>query len=872
MRFGKTLQSAIYQPWRDHYIEYSKLKRLLREGDDDSDAEGGESAAARARLRQEEERPWTEHDESVFVEELVNVQLEKVHSFQLEMSRKLKERTEACEQRLEGLVKKAEEERGKGKGKVGGEEANEPQQPLKLTGEESQTVLKNTLKELDDITFYINQLQKFSRINFTGFLKAAKKHDRRTRGAEEKGKKKANGEGGGPMVRPLLQVRLSALEFNKEVYSPMLYRLSAMYAFVRQQLELDGKADGQARPTEAGEIQPGQEPSSKRYTSHKFWVHPDNYLEVKTYIVRRLPVLVYNPQHKKQVDIAQADPTIHSLYFDNPKFSLYTDKVEKKPGAASLRLRWYGNLTNNPEISLERKTMQGSAITDNTNADAVAQTDDSEGAVEERITFKGKYVEAFLRGEYHMERNLQKIRDRQDKSAEDVGKYEALVKDLQSFIKDNDLQPMMRAVYNRSAFQIPGDDSIRVSLDTNLAFIREDALDPERPCRDPDDWHRKDFDQPNMEWPFSSIRKGEIHRFPYALLEIKILDIVPQKNVMWIYELMNSHLVSEASRFSKFVHGVSTLYEDYVNIFPFWLGEMDKDIRKNPETAWQNEQERKAKQAADEFAVGSLRVGSAFAIGGRFGSAPRPGMWSGSQQGGDSYKLDSNLAAGSPKKKGPSPRITELTDDEAEELEEPSLLLGGQASERFDEAADPSTNTKASLLDLFPGFSTSRYGRRHRRRTGASGDSDDDERLPPGVTKPEKLLMHSTPVNVEPKVWLANQRTFIKWEHVSILLATLSLGLYNAAGQHNNIARTLGLVYTGIALFTGIWGYWVYLERCRLIMERSGKDFDKKLGPVVVCLGLAIALCLNFGFKVSKFLVGCVVGGGWEWCRWEKEL
>lgn len=99
----------------------------------------------------------------------------------------------------------------------------EPQPLPRLTDEQSQIVLKNTLKELDDITFHINQLQKFSRINFTGFLKAAKKHDRRTRGAEEKGKKKAN-EGGGPMVRPLLQVRLSALEFNKEVYSPMLYR------------------------------------------------------------------------------------------------------------------------------------------------------------------------------------------------------------------------------------------------------------------------------------------------------------------------------------------------------------------------------------------------------------------------------------------------------------------------------------------------------------------------------------------------------------------------------------------------------------------------------------------------------------------------
>jgi hypothetical protein len=33
---------------------------------------------------------------------------------------------------------------------------------------------------------------------------------------------------------------------------------------------------------------------------------------------------------------------------------------------------------------------------------------------------------------------------------------------------------------------------------------------------------------------------------------------------------------------------------------------------------------------------------------------------------------------------------------------------------------------------------------------------------------------------VESKVYLANQRTFIKWLHISILLSSLSLGLYNA--------------------------------------------------------------------------------------------
>ena len=104
------------------------------------------------------------------------------------------------------------------------------------------------------------------------------------------------------------------------------------------------------------------------------------------------------------------------------------------------------------------------------------------------------------------------------------------------------------------------------------------------------------------------------------------------------------------------------------------------------------------------------------------------------------------------------------------------------------------------------------------------------------------------PVKVEAKVWLANQRTFIKWQHVSVLLASLSLGLYNAAGEGNNIARALAVVC--IAAFTLAWGYIMYMYRAKLIRERSGKDFDAITGPLVVCVGLAVALCLNFGFKV----------------------
>lgn len=806
MRFGKTLQASIHPPWRDHYIDYAKIKKLLREGDD-SDSEL--TPASRA----DQMEGWTENDESEFVHELVNVQLEKVNNFQREMNEQLKSRTAKCEARLEQLVS-AMPTRGPrsslNPNPAGGQ----------VGGEERQKTLTQVLEDLDGITSDINELEKFSRVNFTGFLKAAKKHDRRSRGgssAKGKGKGKGRGDTSGEYkVRPLLQVRLSALEFNREDYSPLLYRLSAMYAFVRENIDRDANDHSQTRTSS---VASGPQPQgTRKYISHKFWVHPDNILEVKTFVLRRLPVLIYNPQPSKEVDASRRDPTINSLYFDNSQFSLYHDKLSKAPEAASLRLRWYGRLSDKPDILLERKTMRDS---------------DSEGAVEERITLKGKYVMDFINGNYSMEKTIQKMKDRPNKNGEDVNKYEALVQSFQDFIQEKKLEPMLRAVYTRTAFQIPGDDRVRVSLDTDLALIRDDCLDEDRPCRDPEEWHRKDIDDAEMEYPFSALRKGEISRFPYALLEIKVLESgLHGRSKEWVNDLVNSHLVKEAPRFSKFVHGISVLFDDHVSSFPFWLSELDtKDIRQDPKQAWEVEQQKVKKQIEDETIVGSFRPGSR-----DFGGRSAPFTGTPNRYGGTPPIAERGLLQIAPqgegaKRSGPDEQSSDNKDSEEGDSDMEDLAEVSQ-----------SAATISGLRSLFPTFSTSRYGRAHRKPNAPV-------QLPPGVQKPGILIMHSGPVQVEAKVWLANQRTFLKWQHVSVLLASLSLGLYNAAGKHNYIAQWLAVVYTAIAIFAAGWGYTMYMWRSRLIRERSGKDFDNVLGPVVVCIALAVALAMNFAFQ-----------------------
>ena len=516
-------------------------------------------------------------------------------------------------------------------------------------------------------------------------------------------------------------------------------------------------------------------------------------------------MLVYNPQTSKIVDGSQKDPTITSIYFDNPQFSLYTRKLDKEGDASSLRLRWYGQLEQKPEILLEKKTVKN-----------------GEHNEETRFPIKEKYIQPFIEGKYTMEKSVQKLQNREGQESERAGRLQENAEEIQKLIKENNLRPVLRANYTRTAFQIPGDSRVRISLDTDLALIREDSLDEDRPCRDPEDWHRVDIDSTEMEYPFSGIRKGEISRFQYAILEIKIKDGQRKKSTEWISDLMLSHLLKEAPRFSKFVHGVAQLFDDYVNSFPFWLSEMEKDIRRDPGTAFEEEQEKKAKRAEDEVAVGSF-LGSK--------SSPAFRLTVGSPTGRARHGKSPSSRSGSARKPSVAPSHkggSQILEETAEADEENRRNSSGQE------------HPSSTLSSSFPLFSTSKYAQTHRGSVN----------LPPGVRHPGTFIKDTGPVRVEAKVWLANQRTFIKWQHISVLLASLSLGLYNAAGETNNVARGLAVVYTLIAVFAGGWGWLMYITRSQLIRERSGKDFDNPIGPIVVCIGLIVALCLNFAFKV----------------------
>ncbi|KAI1210343.1 SPX-domain-containing protein [Annulohypoxylon truncatum] len=741
MRFGKTLRESIYPPWKDQYIDYSKLKTMLRED-----------------RREDEDVPWTEDDENRFCDEIFNVQLDKVARFQEKIVSSLKERAEVAFEKLKDMAPSTDDK-------------EKPKSDITTAR------LKELKSELDSITNEVKELKKYSSANYTGFLKIAKKHDRK-RGDRYK-------------VRPMMRVSLSEHGFNSEqAYSPLLTKLSLMYYAINQNLD-----EGEQRQPLDLDLENQQEVhNGERYTAHKFWIHPDNLLEVKTAILRHLPSLVYTQQAGKEPD-GNNDPKITSLYFDNSKFEIYGIKVDRQVEASSLRLRWYGQLDSKPDIVLEQKIVHDNGISE-----------------EKKFHIKDKYIKQFIDGDYKMEKTIQKM-ERQGQSAEAIESFKTTAGEIQDFIIKRRLEPILRANYTRTAFQKPSDDRVRISIDTDIAFIREDTLDRDRPCRDPQEWHRRDIDNGNMTFPFKNINQSEVSRFPYALLEIKLKEEGGRKRPRWVEDLMVSHLVHAAPRFSKFVHGVASLFEDYVNHLPLWLSDLETDIRKDPQTAHDEEEQRKAQQAEDAMVVGSFLGGGAAAKMGSYKPATSSPV-------GKSY-LSERAARDARDAKASLPPTAVNKDVEPGEEE-------GTTQQR----------SYGTLSSVFPGFSLSRYSRAKRQRA----------QLPEGVTKPEVWLKNAGPLQVEPKVWLANERTFLKWQHICILLGSLAISLYTAAGE-NFLAECMGIAYIVIAIMAGVWGYTMLHKRRDMIMERSGKDFDNMIGPLAVSAALMLALILNFVFS-----------------------
>lgn len=637
----------------------------------------------------------------------------------------------------------------------------------------STTELSSLQEKINSIADDVNRLEKYTRFNYTGFLKIVKKHDRHTN----------------YILRPMFMVRLNQCPFWKkeEDNNALLIKLSSLFSQVR-----NGGGSGTMsfqQPLSASLIkEPEFGLDTRRNVIKRFFVHTDDVLELKTSVLRHLPVLVYrsSSDNNSQEDI---DPPISTLYLDNAEMDSYCSRVESAAHSQIIRLRWYGSAKGNRYISVERRTLE----------------DENLGDLKDKFTIKDKYIDGFLHGdETFLQKNVKKM-EMNSRSKDDIDKFANLVQQVQKFIMEKHMEPILRTYYKRTAFQIPGDTAVRMALDTDLCFMREDSdLFPNEPVvrRPKGNWRRPDAD---INFPFSNLKKDiEVNRYPYATFEIK-LDLAPDEDEpKWIADLQDSGLLEEAYQFSKFVHGMAIMFENRVPLLPYWLAQIDDDRKLLP-------------------------------------------------------TLPSQAPSVSAKKPTPSQQQQQQQPHTSEET---SLLSSQQQTSNY--LAVPSTgSTTPSFVSEEGESSTSQNNDNIWQRftqfphqlgrilSGHRGDGSQQEQqeqtfvLPPGVKIPKKVV---TPIKVEPKVFFANERTYFSWMKFGTMLSTFSLALFNTGDA---VGKLSGVLYTLIALSTLIYGVGLYYRRRELIRARLAGPYEEMIGPTVICFALMAAVGINAYLKFT---------------------
>lgn len=683
---------------------------------------------------------------------------------------------------------------------------------------------------MSDIIADVHDLARYTQLNYTGFQKIVKKHDKQT----------------DVYLRPSFATRLKAKPFFQDNYDAFIVTLSKLYDLVRTR----------GNPIKGDSAAGGGQQNFVRQTT-KYWVHPDNITELKLIILKHLPVLVFNAS--KEFD--EKDSAISSIYYDNTDtWELYEGRLKKTEGAEAIRLRWYGGMENET-IFVERKTHREDWT--------------GEKSVKARFTLKEKNVNAFMTGKFTVEDAFAKMRKEGKKSIKEIEDLEQLAREIQYRVITRRLVPVTRSFYHRTAFQLPGDARVRISLDTELTMTREDNLDGRQ--RTGKNWRRMDI---GIDWPFSQLPADDVELFPYAVLEVKLQTQAGQEPPQWVRELTASHLVEAVPKFSKFIHGTATMFPKRIDLLPFWMPQMDVDIRKPITHRFGIE--RPANTASystsdvdDSDDEDDLEDGPST---GR--TTPHA---NGSHEGGDEATrrlnaarraLDEHSRAQQRDDEHDQQNAARNTLDEEERVS--ALPLADDeyiydSDEEDDAITDELEEARRSGSWKFYPLVLKHHVQQgteaifhalhnislptttHLPQNGSMGGVNPQGGQIATVKRfkaPKGKRIH-VPVRVEPKVYFAAERTFLSWLEFSIILGSIAATLLNFGDSVSLYSAWGFTIVACAALLYSVAIYWLRVQMIRKRRASISRYYDK-WGTSGLCVGLFLATAMSFYFRIRE--------------------
>ncbi|KMZ92104.1 hypothetical protein PVMG_02092 [Plasmodium vivax Mauritania I] len=322
-------------------------------------------------------------------------------------------------------------------------------------------------------------------------------------------------------------------------------------------------------------------PETFERTSTKFLMKYEDIVYTKVKIVKHLPYLIFGlsnqdleahfrsfaqMKRRKRSDETggEANDTqgknkalnesqqITSVYLDNKEATCYSNRILRFENAQLIRFRWYNENDGDPEkiIFIERKIHHEEWT--------------GETSTKERFELEQKHVFKFMTGQMDVRRFFLEKRTALGRRPplekgtslaslhKKAKKNEALAKEIQTMIMQNGLEPIIRTSYLRSAFQLSNDNSVRISIDTNVSMLNEYVSKREHWCRLAEE----------------ALRTNEIRRLNYAIIEVKLkVEKIPH----WVQDILNSNHFINAYKYSKYQTAMALLHPEKIKYIPVWV-------------------------------------------------------------------------------------------------------------------------------------------------------------------------------------------------------------------------------------------------------------------------------------------------------------
>ncbi|GAN09101.1 VTC domain-containing protein [Mucor ambiguus] len=673
----------------------------------------------------------------------------------------------------------------------------------------------NTLDDtLIEILFDIHDFSGFIRLNNIGFEKILKKHKKWTNIDHQTGD--------------------NVLDYHHDIASLEINHNHSFYKQVsalRYECRHDTYKASQL-PCKQHDI-PLVVPERR---SKKYWIHQDHISEVTAILS------MYSYIIPKSAASSSDSSSMSNLYFDNGYMDIYSDRVDEKENTQVVKCKRYGSFSNDSLYYFE---------------DEIHNSFYS-GDISSKSRFKigPKDMDDFCQGKYLVpDITDDDILDEKEAMKLKYDNPGALAKATQSGIHSRSLKPLLQCNYNRLTFELPNnDDKLVITLDTNIVFHQQYRI--------------QDFTAPFTE--------SQGKNFPYAILEVKLStdSRMDDPSHYWLNAFtQKSKLLHEVPKFSKYLQGVYQVFANQESFIsqdnvPSWLGFYQKGITASVQYQGLSRSRSlrpllngKKVRSIIPYTNAQSRASSYDPSSQKYHDSSVRSSRSNSEYISLSLNIpsnDANLARSAIVVQNKNPKIV-LDMNEKTEMHSPAMDNSAKSSSSFSRQGDWISNTASNnsssgnlILDQdgYPIIYKNQPQHHHHGQAFFYNKTSSKNDIETGLKtqkKPKSKKDGKKSIKLEPKVFFANERTFISWLQFCALLLTVALNLLNFGDK---ISRVCGGIFLFISMLLALYALARFQYRAWQLRSPSQTGrFDDLYGPAVLCFLIVAALVINFWLR-----------------------